>query len=431
MPSYRPPGRPSGRPPGRPPGRSSPQRRSPPGTPLVRKGTLRLPDEIAGKIRAGHPWIYREALGGRPLREKTGEFVEIVDGAGAFVGRALYEEDAILALRVVTRAESEAIAPSMWQRRVAEAIAIRRRVLPTDLEVYRLINAESDGIPGLTVDRYGDFLVAHVFTPALVPHLEAIYDELVRATKAKGLYEQKRFRSLAGEAPRGGAELVRGEAAPVELEVKEGELKFAVDPTSPVSTGLFLDLREGRRAVQAWSSGRRVLNLFSYTGAISVYAQKGGAKEVVSVDVAAKAHARARRNFALNGFDPEKPENIVGDAQKVLGKMAERGRKFDLVVMDPPAFGTAGQGKVFSAVQDYRDLVADALAILDPGGLLVAVSSTHKISAEEFDRVLADGAVRAKAGLRIIERRWLPPDFCVAPGFPEGNYLKFTIAVRS
>ena len=379
---------------------------------MVRRGTVRLPDEIAAKIRVGHPWIYREALGGRPLREKTGDFVEIVDGAGEFLGRALYEEDAILALRVVTRSESEQMGPSMWGRRVAEAVAVRRKVLPAQgaLDAYRVINAESDGIPGLTVDKYGDYLVVHVFTPALVPHLDAIYEELVRATRAKGVYEQRRFRSLGGEAaPRQGADLVRGEAAPVELEVSEGDLKFWVDPTAPVSTGLFLDLRDGRKAIRDWAAGRRVLNLFSYTGAISVYAQKGGAKEIVSVDVMAKAHARARRNFALNGFDPEKPENIVGDASKVLAKMAERSRRFDMIVMDPPAFGTAGKGQTFSAVQDYRDLVSAALAVLDPGGLLVAVTSTHKISSEELDRILADGAARARpqAHLRIVERRWL------------------------
>jgi 23S rRNA (cytosine1962-C5)-methyltransferase len=172
------------------------------------------------------------------------------------------------------------------------------------------------------------------------------------------------------------------------------------------------------------------LNLFSYTGAISVYAQHGGAREVVAVDIAAKAHARARRNFALNGFDPEKPEHIVGDVFKVLARMKERGRKFDLAVLDPPAFGTAGRGQVFSAVQDYRDLVTASLGVLVPGGLIAAASSTHKISHEAFDVMLAEGGARAQAPLRILERAWLPPDFCVSPGFPEGSYLKFALAAR-
>jgi 23S rRNA (cytosine1962-C5)-methyltransferase len=256
-----------------------------------------------------------------------------------------------------------------------------------------------------------------------------VVDELTGLAGPQPIYEQRRARSLAGEAPRP-AELVRGPAAPVEVEVAEGPLRFWVDVTAPLSTGLFLDLRRGRELVGAWARERRVLNLFSYTGAISVHAQHGGAREVVAVDVAAKAHARARRNFALNGFDPEKPEHIVGDVFKVLARMKERSRRFDLVVLDPPAFGTAGRGQVFSAVQDYRDLVSASLSVLAPGGLLAAASATHKISHEGFDLMLAEGGARAHTPLRILERAWLPPDFCVSPGFPEGSYLKFAIAAR-
>jgi 23S rRNA (cytosine1962-C5)-methyltransferase len=303
-------------------------------------------------------------------------------------------------------------------------------VVPPDVEAYRLVNAENDGIPGIAVDRYGDFVVVHLFTPAVAALAAAVYDELEERIAPKGIYEQRRFRSLAGDAPRAPAELRRGSAAPVELEVREGPLKFWIDVTAPLSTGLFLDLREGRRAVAGWAKGRRVLNLFSYTGALSVWAQWGGAAEIVAVDAAAKAHARARRNFALNGYDPEKPEHIVGDAFKVLAKLAERGRRFDLVILDPPAFGTAGRGATFSATQDYKNLVAASLGALVPGGVLAAASATQKISHDDFDRMLAEGAAAARAPLRIVERRWLPPDFCVAPGFPEGSYLKFAIAIR-
>jgi 23S rRNA (cytosine1962-C5)-methyltransferase len=173
------------------------------------------------------------------------------------------------------------------------------------------------------------------------------------------------------------------------------------------------------------------LNLFSYTGAISVYAAWGGASEITAVDVAAKAHARARKNFALSGMEPEKPEYIVGDAFKVLARFAERGRRFDLVVIDPPAFASGSRGgRPWSAVKDYGELVAAALDVTVPGGLLAAASSTHKMSHSEFDLALADGAMRAGTQLRIVERCSLPPDFPVAPGFPEGNYLKFAIAAR-
>ncbi len=396
---------------------------------MVRRGTVRLPPDVAARVRAGHPWVYREVLGGRPLREHSGDVVDLVDQNGEFVARGVYDEEAIIAIRVVTRDPNETVGAALCAARVREAVALRKRFVPADVEAHRVINAESDGLPGVTVDRYGDYLVAHLFSPAMLAHIPAIYDALEAELSPKAIYEQRRFKSLGGDAPRG-AELVRGAAAPVEIEVREGPLKFWVDVTAPLSTGLFLDLRDGRSEIAGWARGRRVLNLFSYTGAISVFAQHGGATEVVAVDVAAKAHARARRNFALNGFDAEKPEHIVGDAFKVLAKFEERGRKFDMIVLDPPAFGTAGGGKVFSAVQDYRDLVEASVKALTPRGLLVAVSSTHKISPEDFDRMLAEGAARAKTALRIISRAWLPPDFCVLPGFPEGNYLKFAIAVR-
>lgn len=399
-----------------------------PGGPVVRRGTVRLPGDVAAKVAAGHPWVYREVLGGRPLRERSGDLVDLVGPGGELVARAVYDEEAIIALRVITRDQNETFGAPLLAARVREAVALRRRFVPADVDAYRVVNAESDGLPAVTVDRYADYLVVHLFSPAMVGYTGAIYDALEAELHPKAIYEQKRFKSLGGEAPRG-AELVRGAAAPVELEVREGPLRFWIDVTAPLSTGLFLDLRRGRELIGSWAKGRRVLNLFSYTGAISVWAQHGGATEVVAVDVAAKAHARARRNFALNGFDPEKPEHLVGDALKTLAKFAERKRQFDMAILDPPAFGTGG-AKVFSAVQDYRDLVEATLGALAPGGLLVAVSSTHKISPEEFDRMLAEGAAKARARLRIIERAWLPPDFCLTPGFPEGNYLKFAMAVR-
>jgi 23S rRNA (cytosine1962-C5)-methyltransferase len=287
-------------------------------------------------------------------------------------------------------------------------------------------------VPAVFVDRFADHLVCQVHSSAALRLLPPLYDHLMADLAPAAIYEQRRFRSLGGEAPpRAAAELVRGDPAPVEVEVKEGDLRFAVDVTAPLSVGLFADLRLGRRAIARWAAGRRVLNLFSYTGAISVCAARGGATEVVAVDVAARAHARARRNFELSGLDPESPEYIVGDVFKVLARMRERSRTFDLVVIDPPAFASGARGgKPWSAVKDYGELVEDSLRVLAPGGLLAAASSTHKMSSTDFDLALADGAVRAGTALRIVERCPLPVDFPVAPGFPEGNYLKFVIAAR-
>lgn len=419
-----------------------PVRRPARGLPIVRKNTVRLPGDVAHRIRAGHPWVYREALGPRPLVAEPGTAIDCVDEDGEFVGRGLYDGDSAIALRVFVRKPDIAIDGKLIRERVRAAIGLRKKLIDLDkLGSARLVNAESDGLPGIVVERYADYLVIQLFTGAVLGLREGLYDALEAELGAhaipkaipKAIYEQRRFKSLGGEAPRqAAAELVRGAAAPVELEVKEDDLTFVVDVTAPLSTGLFADLREGRRAVRQWAAGRRVLNLFSYTGAISVYAQAGGATEVCAVDVAAKAHARARRNFAASGFDPEKPEHIVGDAFKVLARFVERGRTFDMVVLDPPAFASAAArgGKAWSAVRDFAELVTASLEVLAPGGLLIAASSTHKMTALEFELALADGAMNAGTRLQIVDRRSLPPDFPTVPGFPEASYLKFAVAVR-
>ena len=411
-----------------------PVRRPARGLPIVRKNTVRLPGDVAHRIRAGHPWVYREAIGPRPLVADPGTAIDCVDEDGEFVGRGIYDGDSAIALRIFVRSPDVVIDGKLIRDRVRAAIALRKRFIDFDkLQSCRILNAESDGLPGIVVERYADYLVVQLYTAAVMGLRGELYDALDAELSPKAIYEQRRFKSLAGDAPRQvAAEIVRGAAAPVELEVREDDLTFVVDVTAPLSTGLFADLREGRRAVRQWANGRRVLNLFSYTGAISVYAQAGGATEVCAVDVAAKAHARARRNFAASGFDPEKPEHIVGDAFKVLARFVERKRVFDMVVLDPPAFASAAArgGKTWSAVRDFSELVSASLDVLAPGGLLIAASSTHKMTSLEFEQALADGAMHAGTRLQIIDRRGLPADFPTVPGFPEGNYLKFAVAVR-
>ena len=400
--------------------------------PKVRRGTIRLQHEVARKVRGGHPWIYREALGQRLRKDQPGRIVEVVDWDGDFVGRGIVDGESAIAIRLMTRSEEEFVGAELVRQRVRSAIRLRRDMFDWEQnQCLRLINGESDGLPAIFVDRYGSYIVCQLFTSAMMGFRDALYDALEAELSPVAIYEQRRFRSLAGQGPRQGAELVRGQVAPVEVQVRDGELQFWVDVTAPLSTGLFPDLRLGRMAIQRWAHGRRVLNVFSYTGAISVHAAHGGAKEVVAVDIAAKAHARARRNFLLNGFDGEAAEHIVGDAFKVLARMAERNRQFDMIVIDPPAFasGTRG-GKPWSAVRDYSELVCAALRLIPSGGVLAASSTTHKLSRFEFESAIFRGAVRADTGLRIVERCPLPADFPTTPGFLEADYLKCVMAIR-
>ena len=400
------------------------------GAPRVRRGTVRLPFDVARRVRAGHPWVYREAIDRKVLNEEPGATLELVDSDGEFVGRGYFDGASPIAVRVVTRNPDESLDDDCIRRRVKEAVKHRRAYAGWEQnEALRVINAEADGIPGITVDKYGDFLVVQLFTPSVSRFCEALWDALWTELSPQGIYEQRRYRPLSGEAPRSAADLVKGAPAPVDFIVKEGDCSFIVDVTAPLSTGLFADLREGRQSIAAWSKDKRVLNLFSYTGAITVAAAKGGAKEVVAIDVSAKSHAWSRRNFEANGFDAEFAEHITGDAFKVLAKMKERGRRFDFVIIDPPAFGSGSRGgKPWSAQSDYSELVAASLDVLDYGGIFAAASTTHKLSEMDFDNALAKGAARAGRNLRILERRYLPADFATTPGFPEGSYLKFAIA---
>lgn len=396
------------------------------GEPRVRRGTVRVPADVATRIRSGHPYLFRDALGGRPMRESAGDLVELVDPAGEFVAKGLFDPLGAIAVRVVSRNPDGGFDAETIARRVESARRLREQVLPADGSTcYRVVHSEGDGIPGVTVDRYGEHLVVHLYSSAIEPLRDALYDALEATWKPRAIYEQRRFRPQTGEGQREPASLARGQVAPVELEVTEGGLRFVVDVTAPLGTGLFLDLRQGRQAVRELAPERRVLNLFSYTGAFSVYAAKAGARQVVSVDVAPKAHARARRNLSANGLDEARHELIAGDAFKVLAKLAERQRQFDLIVLDPPSFGQSKERGVFSVQKDYRELVEGCLAVAAPGALVAAVSNTLKISAEEIDRAIGDAAARARRQVRVVGRRGLPPDFPVPAGFLEGHYLKF------
>jgi 23S rRNA (cytosine1962-C5)-methyltransferase len=413
---------------------TSPARRRTPGL-LVREAQYRIADDVARRVRAGHPWIFRDALAARPVAEATGALVDLIAGNREFVARGYVDQEHPVAVRVLTRDPAERVHPGAGAvaARVTRAIQLRWLVLgaerPTAL---RLFSGESEGLPGVNVDRYGDFVVVQWLSGGALAFRDEVLDALEGAIHPRGIYEQRRLRPLAGQAPPEPATLARGAEAPVDVIVEEEGCRFAVDVSAPLGVGFFPDLRLGRAAVARRAAGRRLLNLFSYTGAFSVRAARAGASAVVAVDTAAKAHARARRNYELSGLEPAAMEQVTGDALKTVERFAERGQRFDLVVCDPPTFSHgARSGATFSVGADLAALAGACLAVLEPGGLLAFSSNSTRLSAAELDRALAEGAAQRRIEARVIERHGLPPDYPVAPGFPEGNYLKFVIAIRA
>jgi 23S rRNA (cytosine1962-C5)-methyltransferase len=391
-----------------------------------------VPADVAIRVRAGHPWLYREAIGSRGVAEPTGAVVDLISGNGEFVGRGFVDRDHPIAIRLLTRDPNERVVPGngVVAARFARAIQLRWLLFGTARpQAMRLFTGESEGLPGVTVDRFGDFVVVVWLCAGALAWRDELYDAIEQALHPRGLYEQKRLRPLAGTAPPEPAVRARGEQAPLELIVEDAGCRFAVDVTAPLGVGLFPDMRRGWEAVAARARDRRVLNLFSYTGAFSVHAAKAGAAEVVAVDIAPKVHARARRNYELSGLDPAKLETITADAVKTLERFADRGRSFDIVICDPPTFSHGPSGQ-FSVARDLAHLAGASVSVLAPGGFLVFASNSTKLAVADLDRAMAEGAAAAGAELRVVERIGLPPDFPVAPGFPEGNYLKLAVAIK-
>jgi 23S rRNA (cytosine1962-C5)-methyltransferase len=401
---------------------------------FVREGSYRLPDDVARRLRSGHPWVFREALTGRAVGETTGAVVDLMAGNGAFVARGYVDRDHSIAVRVLSRDPAERVHPGAGTiaSRFQRAVQLRWLLLGSDRPTaLRLFAGESEGLPGVTVDRYADFVVVQWYSPGALPWREELLDAITEVIHPRGIYEQKRLRPLAGQGPADPAARARGEEAPLEMVVEETGCRFAVDVTAPLGVGFFPDMRLGRDSVTRRAADRRVLNLFSHTGAFSVRAARAGATEVVAVDTSAKAHARARRNYELSGLDPARMEQVTGEASKILERFLSRKRRFDVVICDPPTFAHGqGPGRSFSAASDLAELAGAAGAVLEPGGLLAFASNAAKLSAAEVDKALAEGAALRGFELRVIERQGLPPDFPVHPGFPEGNYLKFVLAVR-
>ncbi len=390
----------------------------------VDETAIRIAAPAARGIRSGHPWVFRDSIMRAPADLAPGACMRIADEDGRGLGWALVEPEGAIALRVVSRDEQFVWNHSVVVARLDRALALRELFLDDGVRgACRLVHGEGDGLPGIAVDRLGDYLLIYKYSRAAEAWLDTLAQVLQARLSPAGIYLQDRLRPVSADDRRPPAFHLGGKAAPPEFEIEEDGLRFVVDVTAPVSPGLFLDLREGRRMVERLAPGRRVLNLFSFTGAFGLRAVRGGATAVFNVDAAARSHARCRQNLAASGLDPQACTPLDGDVFKHLERLRVRSERFDLVVVDPPPFSRVGS-KVFSAQRNWEELVHAIVAVVNPGGLLLAVSNASKLAEDELLQAIGLGIVGGRREAVVLGECGLPPDFPVPPAFAEGRYLK-------
>jgi 23S rRNA (cytosine1962-C5)-methyltransferase len=288
---------------------------------------------------------------------------------------------------------------------------------------FRLVNAESDGLPGLIVDRYADYLVCQ-FHSAGVDHWKTeIVQQLVELLPVSGIYERSEGggRTKEGLDPANGT--LWGQRPPDWIEVREGPMRFLVDVRRGHKTGMYLDQRENRALVAGFSKGTEVLNCFAYTGGFGLHALRDGAVHLVNVDTSSDALATLLRQVELNGLDVNAVENINADVFQTLRSFRDARRRFDLVILDPPKFAGSGR-QVDQAARGYKDINLLAFKLIRPGGTLFTFSCSGHVKAALFQKITADAAVDAGREAQILQHLEQPPDHAVSLNFPEGAYLK-------
>ncbi|WP_216325183.1 23S rRNA (cytosine(2499)-C(5))-methyltransferase [Deinococcus aestuarii] len=385
---------------------------------------LRVTAAAESHLRAGHPWLYEGSVREQNREGEAGELAVVYDRRDRFLALGLYDPSSPLRLRVLHAGSPVTVDEAWWAARLDAALSRRAPLFGPDTDGYRVVNGESDGFPGAVVDRYAATLVLKLYTAAWFPHLPLLLGLL--ETRFPGFRVVLRLSRNIGDAAgevglHDGLTLVGREPdGPVIFH--ESGIRFEADVVRGQKTGFFLDQRENRRRVGDLARGRRVLNAFSFSGGFSLYAARGGASEVVSLDLSAHALASAERNVVLNADDPgvaaARHETVQAD---VFHWLADTRRGFDLIVLDPPSLARR-EAERTGAIRAYGKLAADGLRRLAPGGVLVSASCSAHVGAEEFWDVVRAAADRSGRRWRELATTRHAPDHRAT--FPEAEYLK-------
>ena len=390
--------------------------------------TVFLKPKRARPFFGRHPWVLDTAVLRVEGSPADGDVVDLATHDGNFVARGLWNSSSRLRVRLATFKPTAALDASLWRARITAATELRKALgLDDRTGASRLINSEGDDLSGLIVDRYGDYLAVQVTALAMAQRLDGICDALEAAVSPRGILLRGAERGLAKlEGLHLPDRLVRGTPPEGPIFVVENGLKFGVDLTEGQKTGFYLDQRDNRRVAASLARGRRVLDMFCYSGGFAVTcAVTGGARSVLAVDGSAKATALAAANAAINNATTVTVE--TADAFERLDALRGAGEKFDMVILDPPKFARSRNASE-EALRAYHRINRVAVDLLDPGGILVTCSCSGSVSRDDFLQMLAGVAQRSGRQIAMLECRGAAPDHPVSASCLEGDYLKCVIA---
>ncbi|PLX94597.1 MAG: 23S rRNA (cytosine(2499)-C(5))-methyltransferase [Desulfuromonas sp.] len=393
---------------------------------------LQVSNSAAASLHRGHPWLYAEKITEQGREGRPGELAVVYDGKKRFVALGLYDPTSPLRLRALRTSQPGPIDASFFAERIIRALERRRPLLATETDGYRMIHGESDALPGLVVDRYAGTAVVKIYTLAWAPYLAWILENLLNQQPLERIV--LRLSRSVKEHPEflyglSDGQILCGPPITNTLTCLENGLRFEVDPVRGQKTGFFLDQRDNRARVQQMAKGRTVLNAFSYNGGFSLAAARGGAREVTSLDQSGPALASSQRNFALNAHIPAvaaaQHHILEDDAFKAMARLAQQGRTFDLVIVDPPAFAVR-RSQLKQALAAYGRLAHLAVKLLAKNGDIVLASCSNPVSPEDFRRTMCEAATQAGRPLRQIQETAHALDHPL--DFTESRYLKCLFA---
>ena len=387
-------------------------------------GTVVLKRGRAKPVLQRHPWIFSGAIDRLEGEPNDGDVVDVRDAGRNWLARGTLNRRSQIVVRLLTWRQDETVDREFWRGRLAQAISARAALAADPATTaYRLVHAESDYLPGLIVDRYGDHLVVQVLTLGIERRREEVVSLLAELVSPRSIYERSDVdvRAKEGLAERAGR--LDGEDPPSRLEILENGHRFLVDVHRGHKTGFYLDQRPNRARLAPFCEGADVLDVFAYSGPFAIYALGAGALHATLVDSSAAALALAHRARAANNVGGDRFETVEGDAFSVLRGYRGQGRCFDAVVLDPPKFASS-QRDVTAASRAYKDINLLAFQLLKPGGVLLTTSCSGAVSADLFQKILFGALVDAGRDGQIVGRVAQGCDHPVALTFPEGAYLK-------